>query len=136
MPVNTIIDNEYVTLYYHPDKKMVHHVYKPHIGGQYLIDALNIGVDLLKKHGATKWLSDNREIEGHTEEETNWINHDWLPRAIDVGWKYWALVVPHTIMARLNMNEFVQSFFDRGIRVMVFTDPGEAMGWLNQIDQA
>lgn len=135
MPTITVLDNEHVTLYYHEDEKIVHHIYHPSIGGNALREALNTGVDLLKQYDATKWLSDNREIAGHTEEETDWINQNWLPNAIDAGWKYWALVVPHSYAARINMNEFVTSFYDMGVRVMVFVDPDEAREWLLEVDQ-
>ncbi|NLX09156.1 MAG: hypothetical protein GXY36_05835 [Chloroflexi bacterium] len=134
MSTITVLDNAHLTLMYHPDKKIVHHIYKPPIGGKYLKEGLNVGLDLLREHGACKWLSDNRAIDGHTEEETHWINTDWLPRVIEVGWKCWALVVPHSIKARMNMSEFVQAFYDMGVRVMVFTDPDEAMEWLDRID--
>lgn len=129
----TALENQHVTLYYHPDTKIVHHIYHATIGGNYLKEALNVGVDLLREHSAVKWLSDNREIEGHSHEETEWINANWLPNAVDAGWKYWALVVPHSQMARINMSEFVNSFYNMGVRVMVFVNPDEAMTWLEEI---
>ncbi|HRF94498.1 MAG TPA: hypothetical protein PLZ51_04870, partial [Aggregatilineales bacterium] len=110
MSTITIIDNPHVKLFYHQDTKIVHHIYGPTIGGDFLQEELNAGVDLLKKYGAIKWLSDNRELEEHTREDTDWINNDWLPRAIATGWKYWALVVPNSFMARVNMIEFTESF--------------------------
>lgn len=130
-----VLDNKHVTLFYHEDKRMVHHVYKPTIGGEHLKEALNTGIELLQKHGANKWLSDNRAIQAHTEEEGQWVNNDWLPRAIDAGWKYWALVVPDNIMARFNMGEFIEIFHNMGVRVMVFTQPEDAMLWLEKVDQ-
>lgn len=135
MATQTIIDNKYVTLQYHDHLGIVHHVYKPNIGGDYLKEALNTGTELLRKHRATKWLSDNRAIEGHSEKETEWVNTEWLPKTINAGWKYWALVVPQNVMGQMNMNEFVQSFYDMGVRIMVFTDPNEAMDWLIDVDQ-
>lgn len=130
----TILENDYVSLYFHTDKKIVHHIYKPPIGGEHLKHALNTGVKLLKEYNAVKWLSDNRAIDATTEEETHWINTTWLPNAMDAGWQYWALVVPGTIKARMNMNEFVTAFYEEGVRVMVFTDPDEAMYWLENVD--
>lgn len=135
MDAKTVIDNKYVSLFFHHDTQIVHHIYKTGIGGNYLKEALNVGVELLHENSACKWLSDNRAIEAHTPEETDWINTHWLPNAIEAGWKYWGLVVPDSIMARMNMNAFVQSFYDMGVRIMVFTDPDEAMDWLIRIDQ-
>jgi hypothetical protein len=31
------------------------------------------------------------------------------------------------------MKEFVDSYFERGIRIMVFTDPDAAMNWLEAL---
>lgn len=133
--MTVLIDNEYVTLYYHEDKGMIHHVYKLGIGGDYLKEALNTGTDVLAEKGLTKWLSDNRAIEGVTDEEAAWIDTEWLPRTVEAGWKYWALVVPETQLARINMFQFVTSFSERGIKVRVYSDPDEAMAWLEVAEQ-
>ncbi len=94
------------------------------------MEGLNVGTDLLIEHDATKWLSDNRAIAGHTDEESHWINTEWLPRTIAAGWRFWALVVPHDVAARMNMVQFVNEFYAHGIRVQVFTDDDHAMKWL------
>ena len=135
MNTETVINNKYVTLYFHHDKQIVHHIYHPGIGGEYLKEALLRGVDLLQEHGAFKWLSNNSDIDPHTDEETEWINSVWLPKAIQAGWKYWALVVPESTAGRMNMNEFVTSFYNKGVRVMVFTNADKAMQWLIEIDK-
>ena len=48
------------------------------------------------------------------------------------GWKFWALVVPESVMARMNLKEFVDLYFQKGLRIMVFTKPDEAMEWLDE----
>jgi hypothetical protein len=134
MSTITIIDNEHVKLYYHQDTKIIHHIYTPTVAGDFLKEELNAGVDLLKKYGAIKWLSDNRELEEHNREDSDWINNDWLPRAIAAGWKYWALIVPNSFIARVNMIEFTESFYNMGVHVMVTSHPEEGMEWLKTID--
>src|SRR4051812_2371276 len=101
MSTETIIDNEFATLVYHNDTGIVHHCFRKLLDSKHLHLVLDGGVDLLKKHSATKWLSDNREIEPHDEEDGKWVNESWLPRAIAAGWKYWALVVPDETAARM-----------------------------------
>lgn len=130
MQPDPVLENEHITMFYYPDTKIVHHIYQPTIGGDALKEGLNFGVDLLKQHNAEKWLSDNRKSDAHTDEETEWINTVWLPNAIKAGWKYWALVVPDSFLARVNQIEFVEAFFEMGVWVQVFVDPDEAMEWL------
>ena len=135
MSTITVIDNEHVVLYYHTDTKIVHHIYQPTIYGEYIKEELNKGVELLKEHKAQKWLSDNHLFNDLPEEDAKWINEVWIKKAIDAGWKYWALVVPEEDFGRMNMMEFVEVFGGMGVRVMAFTDADEAMKWLIGIDK-
>jgi hypothetical protein len=133
MPDITIIQNEYATLLYYPDTKIVHHTFHKPIGGQEFRDVLNTGAKSLQEYGASKWLSDDRGNSALSPEDTEWSMTDWFPRAIKAGWKYWALVVPQDILARMNLKEFVDSYYKQGLRIMVFSKPQEAMEWLESV---
>lgn len=135
MATITVIDSPHARLSFDIDKKIVHHRLHKTIDSQTLRAVLDGGIELIKTHNATKWLSDNRAINAHSEEDTRWINKNWLPRVIAAGWKYWALVVPDDFIARINMVEFVDSFYSQGVRVMVFTDINEAWQWLEGVDK-
>lgn len=133
MATQTIIDSPSASLVFHAESRIVHHKLCKDIDSKTLRQVLNSGVQLLKDQQATKWLSDNREINAHSAEDTEWINTQWLPNAIAAGWKYWALVVPDDFVARLNMTEFVDSFYAKGIRILVFTDLDKATKWLEGV---
>jgi len=130
MPEMTIIQNEYATLIYHPDTKIVHHTFHQPISGDKFRQVLNTGIDLLQQHQASKWLSDDRNNLALPEDDTQWSKTDWFPRAVKAGWKYWALVVPEDFMGRVNMKEFVDSYLDQGLTIKVFTHPDDAIQWL------
>ncbi len=130
----TIIQNEYATLLYHPDTKIVHHTFHKPIGGQEFRDVLNTGAQTLEQYQASKWLSDDRENSALSREDTEWSKREWFPRAVKAGWKYWALVVPQNIIGKMNMKEFVDSYLDQGLRIAVFSKPDEAMKWLEKAD--
>ena len=125
-----IFDNDFIWMVYHEDTKIIHHHYYPKLNSHYLRAGLDTGIDVMMEEGCNKWLSDNREVVAHSPEDTEWINTDWLPRAVDAGWKYWALVVPSDTIALMNMTEFINSFYDMGVWVSVFSDPDEAWDWL------
>ena len=128
-----IIKNEFATLVYHPESKIIHHTFHQPIGGDKFREVLNIGTDALEKYGASKWLSDDRGNSALSQEDTDWSMNFWFPRAIKAGWKFWALVVPQDLLARMNLKEFVDSYYDKGLRIMVFNGPEEAMQWLTDI---
>lgn len=131
----TIIENEYATLVYHPDTKIVHHTFHKPIGGDAFRNVLDTGAKTLKENKASKWLSDDRANSVTSSEDANWSKDDWFPRAVRAGWKYWALVVPQDLMARMNMKQFVDSYLDQGLRIMVFSKPEKAMEWLITCDK-
>jgi hypothetical protein len=128
----TIIDNEFVTLWYYPEKKIVHHQFHKFLYGQAFRDALNAGVELLQKYGAQKWLSDDRKNSALPKEDVEWAETDWFPRTKKAGWKYWALVLPEQVIGQMNMKRFVRDYSEQGVTVQVFSDPAEAMIWLEK----
>ncbi len=127
---NVIIDNENATLRYYPGSKIVHHTFHQPTTGESFREIVNTGVELLRKNHASKWLSDDRKNGPLTADDTEWGKVNWFPQALEAGWKYWALVVPPDIKARLNLKEFVEAFSLQGVRIMVFTTPEEGLAWL------
>ncbi len=52
---------------------------------------------------------------------------------IRAGWKFWALVVPDEVSAREDMIPLIESYYERGVRLMVFTDVQRALDWLKNL---
>ena len=130
MPPVTILDTPQITVWYHADKKMIHHKMHQYAHGKDFRDALMAGVDAMKKHGATKWLSDDRANPVMTPEDQKWSVDVWQAQVMNAGWKHWALVEPQGVLAKMRMEQFTERFSKRGVTVKVFTDPDEAMRWL------
>ncbi len=128
----TIVDNEYITVEYLPDEKIIHHTIHKPVGGQPFRDALNAGTETLAKHGASKWLSDDRKNGPLSPEDVEWGFNDWNKRTIDLGWKYWAMVVPETAIAAGSLIPTIHALADLGLRVRVFGDLDEATEWLKK----
>jgi hypothetical protein len=130
-----IVDNEYLSMSYLPEKKMVYHtVHKPY-GGQILREALLAGLETLHKYGAHKWLSDERKNGPMTKEDQEWGRVNLNPRAVEIGWKYWALVVPEQLIAAGSMAPAIEEYYELGMRMMVFSEVKEAIQWLDRFDE-
>jgi len=67
------------------------------------------------------------------EEDTAWAENDWFPRVLAAGWEYWAIVLPDNIVGQMNMKTFIDDYAAAGITVRVFTDPAEALEWLEAV---
>lgn len=125
-----IFESEFATLRYYPKEKYVHHIVHKPITGKALQDVLNRGTETLAKYGGTKWLSDDRKNAALTEEDALFGLKDWGPRTAAIGWKHWALIVPESAASRASMAAIVETFFNLGVHVVIFTDPEKARAWL------
>lgn len=132
--VETIFDNEFACLFYHPHKKIVDHSYHKATAGTEFWELLNAGIETIHARQATKWLSDNRNSMVLSPEDSQWAMNDWFSRAVQAGWKYWAIVVPENVMTKFNLMEFIDSYVDKGLKVMLFTTPEAALEWFGRFD--
>jgi hypothetical protein len=130
MAKQVLIENERVALYYHTEHKIVHHEIRKFVGGEPFRRVLADGAKLLKEHGATKWLSDDRGYCGQLQEDIEWAIEFWEPEAIRNGWKYWAVVTPTKALGRMNLNDFIARYKSHGIVAEIFEDIDEAFDWL------
>lgn len=128
----TILDNEYVTLWYHSDKKIIHHQFHKFLYGQAFREALNAGTEAMRKHNAHKWLSDDRKNSALPKDDLEWGRTEWFPRTVLAGWKYWAIVLPENIFGQMNMEREAQVNSEKGIITAKFDNPDEAMAWLEK----
>jgi hypothetical protein len=125
-----ILDNESATLWIYPDKRMVHHQFHKFMYGKAFREVLDAGAEAMKKYGANKWLSDDRQNSALPTKDVDWANNDWLPRVRAAGWKHWAIVLPDNILGQLNMQKVAQAPAGRGVATKLFSDPNQAMAWL------
>jgi hypothetical protein len=130
MPSTTVLENKFVTMWFHEETKIVHHKFHRPIGGKQFQDALLKGVEIFKVHGAKKWLSDDRENSALGTEDRDWAINVWFPQVAAAGWKYWAIILPKQLIGQINMQRFIDEYSTKGITTRVFSDADEARKWL------
>ncbi len=128
-----VLDNEWATVRYEPVGKYIYHTFHQPISGDPFRHVLNVGLDFLTANNVQKWLSDDRKNAEFSPEDIAFSVEDWGPRAAKAGWKYWALVVPEDIAARGGMQDIIDTFFDLGVRVAIFTNLEKAENWLEKL---
>ncbi len=134
MKTNILLDNDAVTLVYYPEYGIVHHTIHRGIKDEELQEVLKTGLQVFLENGCHKWLSDDRgNSAGLSQPQFEWGEINWIQPMIRAGWKFWALVVPDEVSAREDMIPVVEMFYQRGIRVMVFTDIQRALDWLKSV---
>ncbi|MBN1797573.1 MAG: hypothetical protein JW822_03290 [Spirochaetales bacterium] len=125
-----IMENEYATLWYYPESKIVHHKFHKFIYGEKFRNILMKGADLFEEKGCTKWLSDDRKNSALPQEDLAWGDANWKPRVMNAGWKHWALLMPDKTAGKLNLRPLVEQYSKEGVTVEIFEDEDEALKWL------
>ena len=133
MPKQTILDNEFVTLWFYPEQKMVYHQLKKYVPSPNMQEMLLKGLEFFKSGKANKWLSDDSKLGGALGQDMKDWNHDiWLPRMVAAGWKYWALVMPASAIGKMNLQRMAGEFAQKGVTFQPFSNPAAAMTWLDK----
>lgn len=96
--------------------------------------AFTSGTEVLKKHKATKWLSDDKHQLVMPADVQDWCQQIWFPTTRSVGWQYWAIILPESAVARLFVARMVQGVSSQGLNVQTFTHVPEALTWLDHVD--
>lgn len=130
MAKETLFDSPTATMWYHTDKKIVHHQIHKFIFGEEFHKLLLTGTQAIQKNHATKWLSDDRSNSVLRKEDIEWGMANWIPQTVKAGWKYWAIVQPEKVIAQMNMKELAKIYAGMGITSNFFTDVESAMKWL------
>jgi hypothetical protein len=92
------------------------------------------GTEAMRKNGAAKWLSDDRGNSVLSKEDADWGQVNWFPQTVQAGWKYWAIVQPAKVIAQMNMKALAEEYAKAGITARFFSDPDEAMRWLESVN--
>lgn len=130
MVSETVIDNEFATILYYPEKGIVHHQWRKFCSGKVFQEIMLTATDYLGAHKGTKWLSDDRNYSVLTEEDSIWGRKVWFPRTIHAGWKHWAMVLPEKQIGAMSMSNIIEQYRAAGINAKVFGSIPEAMAWL------
>ena len=133
MAKRLVLENEFVQMWFYPEAGIVHHQFRKFIWGDAFREVLNEGLKVFVHEGATKWLSDDRESSALSKADTDWSMSDWFPRIAAAGWKYWAIVLPQSVLGEMNIKRFINAYSEQGLIVQVFDDPAPALAWLESV---
>lgn len=125
-----VLETAGAALFYYPRFGIVHHEIRAHLHGEEFRRLLLRGADLLQRHHATKWLSDDRGNAPLSREDGVWTQDVWLPPVLEAGWRHWAMVPPTSEDGQRNTRVFTDTMAALGLSVRLFSDPAEALAWL------
>jgi len=129
-----ILENEQVSLWYHPEAKIVHHKIHRFLDRGMFQNLLETGVECLERQGAHKWLSDDENSVVVSPEDLAWSRTVWRPRAVGAGLRYWAVVTPTSSVGSLQMKSLIAEYRALGVTVRAHASLIDALTWLDSVD--
>jgi hypothetical protein len=93
---------------------------------------LNAEVRALTEHKCSRLLADCRRQKVLNPTDQEWGDREWLPRAIEAGLKRFAIVLPTSVLATMNLQERLRKVPETVLRVGYFETVDEARAWLHE----
>ncbi|MDD9947284.1 MAG: hypothetical protein OXU20_39965 [Myxococcales bacterium] len=125
-----ILDDPSITVHCYVDEGVIHHEVHAFCNMETMKRALTAGVEAMREHGATKWLSDDRKNGPLSADQEAWGRQVWFPSAYEAGWRFWAICLPEGVVARQTLERRIAGYAQQGVTVERFDDPTVAWGWL------
>ena len=135
--VSIAFENKHVTLYWNPELQAIGTWFRPEEFGESwdssetVKQALEGGLELIREHGATRWIADTREMPVMSAQTQQWVVEQWWPRAFAEGFRWLAILLPQSTMAKLAVDEAVATAEDSpSHETRYFGEVDAAKAWL------
>ncbi|MBN2529968.1 MAG: hypothetical protein JXR76_26495 [Deltaproteobacteria bacterium] len=130
MTKELIVENDFYSIWYHPDSKIVHNQFHQYTYGDKFRNCLNDGLKVLEEKHAVKWLSDDRKNSAIPVADREWTMQNWVPRIAKMGWKYWAIIVPKSVIGKMNLEWFAGEIGIKDLTIKMFSEIEDGMNWI------
>lgn len=91
---------------------------------------LDAEIQALKEHRGSRLLADCRRQKVLNPKDQDRANREWLPRALAEGLKRFAIVVPESVVADMNIRDSLDKASAPALEVGYFATLEEAREWL------
>jgi hypothetical protein len=131
MPPIVVRNDEFITMYYYPGSKILYHQIHKFFFGETFRDIWNTQIDAFQKYKVRKVLADDSAVKAWAKEDQDWAAVNWFPRAVQAGWKYWAIVLPPNITGSASIKKLAETYSAQGVETKVFPSVEDGKKWLD-----
>lgn len=119
----------YLTIYFDQQNKWVYNDWTGYVTPGNVLQGSLAVLAAIEKHGVTCGLNDNRNLVGRWDQSVDWIEREWVPRAVAAGLRYYAHVVDGSSFAAASSADMLNRVRDR-FHMRIFQDFDAAQDWL------
>jgi hypothetical protein len=91
---------------------------------------LDAEIQALEQHRSSRLLADCRRQKVLHPDDQDRANREWLPRALKAGLKRFAIVVPASVVAEMNIRDSLDKASGAALQVGYFATAEEARVWV------
>ena len=95
-------------------------------------ELLEAEITALKNHHGSRLLADCRRQKVLNPADQDRANKAWLPRALAAGLKRFAVVIPSSVLAEVNLKTSLEQVPATALDVAYFATPERARDWLGR----
>ena len=129
--VISVVDNDVYSAWCYPTKSLIQHKWHQYCFGDVFRSNMTKAMDAFEKYNCTKWLSDDRDFAGALHpDDWKWGEVYFTDRLVPKGWKYSAMVLPATGLAKISTTALINYFASKGLEARFFSDFNEAKKWI------
>lgn len=128
-------DKKFCKIYYIETLKCVHLEWDGFAASEEFRDACNASLELLIKEGADKMIADNTKAKVVKNEDQQWMNEVWFPKAFGAGFRTSAVVVAKDIFRDMSVKKIVNDLDKNKFTVQFFPTYAEAETWIKEVEE-
>jgi hypothetical protein len=125
------VDEPWLLMRWDAVHRLVHSEWRAFANSAELRASLLRGIDAIKDHNATGYLTDTRKVRVVVHADQDWIKETWLPLAIDAGLKRIAVVTAPNGLGKLTVEDVVGLTEDEGLQSRIFDSVEAGAEWVS-----
>lgn len=132
MSVETLEDGDAYTIEYDDDIGGIVHRWDRFVQDETFREGSETMLSAIEDHSVSKLLIDSRELNVVSDEDTEWLFSDLVPRLADAGIRYTVTVYEESTIAKMNMDKIAENAEESNEvgESHMTTDLDDARSWL------
>lgn len=132
MPAPIAKSTELYSMEMDPELDAILFRWRKFASGQEYREGMNELLEYVRSKNVSKLIADTSGIKAHQEEDQEWVEETWVPKATDAGLQYCAAVRQDSVIAELDMEDFITRLDEHDYVLKMTSSVEEAREWISE----
>jgi len=130
---DVVFDKSFLTIFVHPDEKLVHLRWKGFANSEEFREGLNFALGLVREHNIQNWLGNLKLMQMIQVADEEWTTNTWYPKIVETELRKMAIVTSLDFLNNASVKRIVNaSADDTTFETRYFVDVADAYAWLTE----